>query len=143
MTASSDREPSVVAAGFLAAAFARLVQGMDLFLREVILTDEPDHGREGCPDAVGWGPIPDLRNLLRIWESNSKKIVESPGEYKAHNVGRNWPNQMMDFRDNQWAHHGSYDDEAVLSIIGKINIWLGEIGVTKPQSTEDMSVAVC
>ena len=131
MTASSDREPSVAAAGFLAAAFARLVQGMDLFLREVILTDEPDHGREGGPDAVGWGSNPDLRNLLRIWESNSKKIVESPGEYKAHNVGRNWPNQIMDFRDNQWAHHGSYDDEAVLSIIGKINIWLGEIGVTK------------
>ena len=117
MTTSAYSEPSVVADGFLAAAFSRLAEGMKLFLAKFFGQDE-----------AKWDDIEDLTALISFWLTKQEPVINRVPGIKEFNLARNWPQEVRDFRNLKWAHQGSYADGDVADIIGVIYLWLKEIG---------------
>ena len=117
MTTSAYSEPSVVADGFLAAAFSRLAEGMKLFLSKFFGQDE-----------AKWDDIEDLTALISFWLNNQDDVINRVPGIKEFNLGRNWPQEVRNFRNLKWAHQGSYADGDVAAIIVVIYLWLKKIG---------------
>ena len=116
MTTSAHSEPSVVADGFLAAAFSRLAEGMKLFLSKFFGQDE-----------AKWDDIEDLTALISFWLNYRYAVIDRVPGIREFNLGRNWPDEVRNFRNLKWAHQGSYADGDVADIIGVIYLWLKKI----------------
>ena len=124
MATPTYNEPSVLSDGCLTYAFRRLREGLIPFMRKVLNTDAAERSFEPHRREVKLEDVRDVKVLLDIWLDNQRTFIESFSDRRKFNPGRNWPNEIRTFRNERWAHQGSYNDEDVANIVRVIFLFL-------------------
>ena len=127
MATPTYNEPSVLSDGSLTYAFRRLREGLIPFMRKVLNTDAVERGRGPHRREVKLEVVRDVNELLNIWLENQGTFIKSFSDRSDFNPGRNWPNEIRTFRNERWAHQGSYNDEDVANIVNVIILFLDAV----------------
>ena len=127
MATPTYNEPSVLSDGSLTYAFRRLREGLIPFMRKVLNTDAVERGRGPHRREVKLEVVLDVNELLNIWLENQGTFIKSFSDRSDFNPGRNWPNEIRTFRNERWAHQGSYNDEDVANIVNVIILFLDAV----------------